>query len=298
MAIRVICSGCMTSFEVGDQFAGQKGPCPKCGHIIEIPKVQVVVHAPDEVVQDGKTTRVGKETRPIEQKRFEFSTQGLLISLLGILLVFGAAFGVGLVKSAVLSGIVGAVAVFGIAFPIARFGYMLIRDADDLEKLDGSELTQKSLFTALVFGGSWIVFELFVAFLGSQGLTAALLLIPVAVVGSFGALIFFDCNFGKALLVYAVFAACAIFGRGLLFQPNGWIWEARPHASAPAPELGTSSKAKAQENAANATETDASETNETSENADANATEAQAETPAETAPTREAPKPNPIRRRR
>ena len=293
MAIRVLCPGCMTSFEVGDQFAGQKGPCPKCGHIIEIPKVQVVVHAPDEVVQDGKTTRVGKETRPIEQKRFEFSTQGLLLSLLGILLVFGAAFGVGLVKSAVLSGIVGAVAVFGIAFPIARFGYMLIRDADDLEKLDGSELTQKSLFTALVFGGSWIVFELFVAFLGSQGLTAALLLIPVAVVGSFGALIFFDCNFGKALLVYAVFAACAIFGRGLLFQPNGWIWEARPNAAAPAPELGTSPKAKAQ--AETPAETEATETPETEP---APETEAQVETPAETAPTREAPKPNPIRRRR
>lgn len=293
MAIRVLCPGCMTSFEVGDQFAGQKGPCPKCGHIIEIPKVQVVVHAPDEVVQDGKTTRVGKETRPIEQKRFEFSTQGLLLSLLGILLVFGAAFGVGLVKSAVLSGIVGAVAVFGIAFPIARFGYMLIRDADDLEKLDGSELTQKSLFTALVFGGSWIVFELFVAFLGSQGLTAALLLIPVAIVGSFGALIFFDCNFGKALLVYAVFAACAIFGRGLLFQPNGWIWEARPNAAAPAPELGTSPKAKAQ--AETPAETEATETPETEP---APETEAQVETPAETAPTREAPKPNPIRRRR
>ncbi len=296
MAIRVICSGCMTSFEVGDQFAGQKGPCPKCGHIIEIPKVQVVVHAPDEVVQDGKTTRVGKETRPIEQKRFEFSTQGLLLSLLGILLVFGAAFGVGLVKSAVLSGIVGAVAVFGIAFPIARFGYMLIRDADDLEKLEGGELAQKSLFAALVFGASWIVFELFVAFLGSQGLTAALLLIPVAVVGSFGALIFFDCNFGKALLVYAVFAACAIFGRGLLFQPNGWIWEARPNAAAPAPELGTPSKAKTQKNAAS-TEP-AADSTETPENDAASESEAQAETPANAAPTREAPKPNPIRRRR
>lgn len=288
MAIRVLCSGCMTSFEVGDQFAGQKGPCPKCGHIIEIPKVQVVVHAPDEVVQDGKTTRVGKETRPIEQKRFEFSTQGLLLSLLGILLVFGAAFGVGLAKSAVLSGIVGAVAVFGIAFPIARFGYMLIRDADDLEKLEGGELAQKSLFAALVFGGSWIVFELFVAFLGSQGLTATLLLIPVAIVGSFGALIFFDCNFGKALLVYAVFAACAIFGRGLLFQPNGWIWEARQNAAAPAPEL---EKTRTQTPA----KTEASATPET---ADENEPEAQAETPVETAPTREAPKPNPIRRRR
>ncbi|MBQ7111239.1 MAG: hypothetical protein IJO06_08455 [Thermoguttaceae bacterium] len=288
MAIRVLCSGCMTSFEVGDQFAGQKGPCPKCGHIIEIPKVQVVVHAPDEVVQDGKTTRVGKETRPIEQKRFEFSTQGLLLSLLGILLVFGAAFGVGLAKSAVLSGIVGAVAVFGIAFPIARFGYMLIRDADDLEKLEGGELAQKSLFAALVFGGSWIVFELFVAFLGSQGLTATLLLIPVAIVGSFGALIFFDCNFGKALLVYAVFAACAIFGRGLLFQPNGWIWEARPNAAAPAPEL---EKTRTQTPAK-------TETSATPETADENEPEAQAETPVETAPTREAPKPNPIRRRR
>ena len=296
MAIRVICSGCMTSFEVGDQFAGQKGPCPKCGHIIEIPKVQVVVHAPDEVVQDGKTTRVGKETRPIEQKRFEFSTQGLLLGLLGILLVFGAAFGVGLAKSAVLSGIVGAVAVFGIAFPIARFGYMLVRDADDLEKLEGSELTQKSLFTALVFGASWIVFELFVAFLGSQGLTAALLLIPVAVVGSFGALIFFDCNFGKALLVYAVFAACAIFGRGLLFQPNGWIWEARPNAAAPAPELGTPSKAKAQKNAAPSEPV--ADSPETPEAEPATETEAQVETPADAAPTREAPKPNPIRRRR
>ena len=295
MAIRVLCSGCMTSFEVGDQFAGQKGPCPKCGHIIEIPKVQVVVHAPDEVVQDGKTTRVGKETRPIEQKRFEFSTKGLLLGLLGILLVFGAAFGVGLAKSPVLSGIVGAVAVFGIAFPIARLGYMLIRDADDLEKLEGGELAQKSLFAALVFGGSWIVFELFVAFLGSQGLTAALLLIPVAIVGSFGALIFFDCNFGKALLVYAVFAACAIFGRGLLFQPNGWIWEARPNAAAPAPELG-GSKAKAQPKADAKSET-ADETSETAESVPSEP-EAEAETPAETAPTREAPKPNPIRRRR
>lgn len=291
MAIRVICSGCMTSFEVGDQFAGQKGPCPKCGHIIEIPKVQVVVHAPDEVVQDGKTTRVGKETRPIEQKRFEFSTQGLLLSLLGILLVFGAAFGVGLAKSAVLSGIVGAIAVFGIAFPIARFGYMLIRDADDLEKLDGSELTQKSLFTALVFGGSWIVFELFVAFLGSQGLTAALLLIPVAVVGSFGALIFFDCNFGKALLVYAVFAACAIFGRGLLFQPNGWIWEARPNAAAPAPEL-QKTRTQTPDGAQPETQTATPEADAAPES------ETQVETPVETAPTREAPKPNPIRRRR
>lgn len=291
MAIRVICSGCMTSFEVGDQFAGKKGPCPKCGHIIEIPKVQVVVHAPDEVVQEGKTTRVGKETRPIEQNRFDFSTKGLLLSALGAAVVFGAAFCVGLVHSAILSGIVGALAVFGIAFPIARLGYMLIRDADDLEKLEGGELTQKSLFAALVFGASWIVFEIFVAFLGNQGLTATLFLIPIAVVGSFGALIFFDCNFGKALLVYAVFAVCAIFGRGLLFQPNGWIWEARPSvASAPNPAVSkTRAKPVADENAESTAEPVADE--ETPENAEPEAS-------AQPALPREAPKANPIRRRR
>ena len=96
-------------------------------------------------------------------------------------------------------------------------------------------------------------------------------------------------------LVYAVFAACAIFGRGLLFQPNGWIWEARPNAAAPAPELG-GSKAKAQPKADAESEA-ADEASETSE-AVPTEPEAETETPAEAAPTREAPKPNPIRRRR
>ena len=54
----------MTSFEVDDRFAGKKGPCPKCGHIIEIPKEKLVIHAPDEVVTEGKTKKMlGQDAR-------------------------------------------------------------------------------------------------------------------------------------------------------------------------------------------------------------------------------------------
>ncbi|QGJ72324.1 Hypothetical protein PBC10988_40420 [Planctomycetales bacterium 10988] len=37
MAIRVVCDSCRSRFEVDDRHAGKKGPCPKCGKVIQIP---------------------------------------------------------------------------------------------------------------------------------------------------------------------------------------------------------------------------------------------------------------------
>lgn len=50
MPIEVLCTGCKTRFQVSDKFAGQKGPCPKCKAIIQVPAKteQVVVHAPEQ----------------------------------------------------------------------------------------------------------------------------------------------------------------------------------------------------------------------------------------------------------
>jgi hypothetical protein len=63
----------MTSFEVDDRFAGKKGPCPKCGHIIEIPKEKLVIHAPDDITDGGKTRKnVGHDARPSLQERCTF----------------------------------------------------------------------------------------------------------------------------------------------------------------------------------------------------------------------------------
>ena len=94
---------------------------------------------------------------------------------------------------------------------------------------DPNERRRRSLFASLAFAGSWLVFEAFVYFLGGSGLIACLYLVPIAAIGSFGALIFFDCNFGKALLIYLIFAFAASIGRGLIitdgWTPKGWIWE-------------------------------------------------------------------------
>ncbi len=230
MAIRVICPGCMTSFEVDDRFAGKKGPCPKCGHIIEIPKIQVVVHAPDEAVVNGKRQKVlGHDARPIEQKRFTFTGGQTALGICAALGFFALTYVVGLAHNGWVSLIVGALLGFAIAFPIADVGYMLIRDENDLEMQEGPERRRNALFTALVFGGSWLIFEAFIFFLGGTGVLACLFLIPCAAVGAFGAVIFFDCNFGRALLVYLIFMFAAIIGRGLIVEkgwtPNGWIWQ-------------------------------------------------------------------------
>ena len=81
MSIHVICPGCMTQFEVSDRFAGKKGPCPKCGHIIEIPKQNVTIVSPDELVVDGKKVQNPDHIRPIEPKSYSFTASAILVNL-------------------------------------------------------------------------------------------------------------------------------------------------------------------------------------------------------------------------
>ncbi len=238
MAIRVICPGCMTSFEVDDRFAGKKGPCPKCGHIIEIPKEKIVIHGSDDVTSNGKTKPGrGQDARPILQRRFVYTGKQVFWGVMGSLGAIAAAFLVGAAGSAMFSAIVGAIAVFLIAFPISEVGYMFIRDENDLEIFLGNERHIRAAKAAAVFGASWLVFEAFVHFLGGTGLMSCVYLLVIGAIGAIGALIFFDCNYGKALLVYSMFAIAAIFGRGLLFQWNGWIWQSHQRAAAMAPEV-------------------------------------------------------------
>lgn len=240
----------MTSFEVDDRFAGKKGPCPKCGHLIEIPKEKLVIHAPDDITEGGKTRKnVGHDARPIQQRLFTLSGRQVAVGFGGVVMVFLLSYLVGLAHSPVLSTIIGALLAFGIAFPIADFGYMLIRDENDLEIYLGNERHIRALKAAVVFAASWIVFELFVHFLGGTGLFACLYLIPIAAIGSFGALIFFDCNFGSALLVYLMFAFSAIICRGLIYtdgmKPNGWIWQRSSVAARQNPRANKPKKADA-----------------------------------------------------
>ncbi len=275
MAIRVICPGCMTSFEVDDRFAGKRGPCPKCGHIIEIPKEQVIIHAPDDITDGGKTRKLtGHDARPIKQQLITLSLTQVILGFVGVLVACGLSYLVGLAHSALISTIVGVIGAFLIAFPIADFGYMLVRDDNDLELLLGNERHKRAFFASLVFAGSWLIFEGLLYFLGGTGFIACIYLIPIAIVGSFGALIFFDCNFGKALTVYLVFAFAAIVCRGLIltdgYTPSGWIWQERMRSVAskrpapktetpPVPELPPQDTAEGEEQSASTPEKPAQE---------------------------------------
>ena len=70
MAIDVICPGCHKRFQVSDQFAGQKGPCPGCKTIIQIPKLEDVV-----VVHERETTSSGAPAK-LNSIRRQHTTAG------------------------------------------------------------------------------------------------------------------------------------------------------------------------------------------------------------------------------
>lgn len=225
----------MTSFEVDDRFAGKKGPCPKCGHIIEIPKEKLVIHAPDSIIDGSKTRKTtGHDARPILQERFTFTGGQVALWCVGAAAFLAISYLAGLAHNGWVSLGVGAILALLIAFPIADFGYMITRDDNDLDEemfKDVGERRRRSFYASLVFVASWFVFEGFVYFLGGTGLVSCCYLVVIAMIGAIGAVVFFDCNYGKALLIYMMFAVAAVVGRGLIIDdgwtPNGWVWNAR-----------------------------------------------------------------------
>jgi len=224
MAINVICPGCMTRFQVGDQFAGRKGNCPKCGHLIEIPKEKLVIHAPDSITADGKTYHGGDSTRPIAEVRYKFSRKAVLLSITGVIVVTLAAWLIGLLGVTVLSRILGIVGVFLVGFPLVEFGFMMVRDNNDLEILLGNERHKRSLYVTLGFAVIWFVFEGLMLYMG-QSMFMLIYLVPVLLLGAAVAVVIFDIDYGKGTLVFLVFLFSMIFLRGLVFaQPYGWIW--------------------------------------------------------------------------
>jgi hypothetical protein len=127
MTIDVICSGCLKSFQVGDQFAGRSGPCPGCKTIISIPALedQLIIEEPEykpgspagHTKIDGITRRAGVF------QRFEVTTLCSLFVLASAVAVLtrivqvdsqnvltattGVLFGIGLILMATASSLLG-----------------------------------------------------------------------------------------------------------------------------------------------------------------------------------------------
>ena len=84
MAIDVICTGCHKRFQVSDQYAGQKGPCPGCKTIIEIPRLEDVV-----VVHERETTKTGAPAKLNSIRRRETTVSKLELILSAGCILFG-----------------------------------------------------------------------------------------------------------------------------------------------------------------------------------------------------------------
>jgi len=83
MAIDVICTGCHKRFQVSEQFAGKKGPCPGCQTVIEIPRLEDLV-----VVHEREATKTGAPAKlnSIRRQGTTVSKLELTISLTAVVL--------------------------------------------------------------------------------------------------------------------------------------------------------------------------------------------------------------------
>lgn len=215
----------MTQFEVSDRFAGKKGPCPKCGHMIEIPKANVKIVGPDEIVVDGKKVYNPEHVRPIEQKSYSFTGHALFVNLAVFAAVLAVALVFHFIHAPFLAVPVGIALVLAIAYPLMKYGYMTFRDPDDLEILLGGELGKKSIIGAAVFLALWLIYELILLYMNPGGMALAYL-VPIALFAAFVPVVIFDMDFTDALAVAVVFLLAVILLRGLMFSAEGgWIWQ-------------------------------------------------------------------------
>ncbi|TWT36282.1 hypothetical protein KOR34_11860 [Posidoniimonas corsicana] len=156
MPIDVTCPGCHKRFKVSDKFAGQKGPCPQCKTVMEIPKLedQVVIHAPDETSgpKDAKGRSVLKTAKKKDAK-FNPIMAGAVGGV--VLLMLLAAFLLRGQEEKSIVALAGGAVLLGPL--IAWAGYPILRD-NELEPYSGGEAWLRALGCGLAMAAGWGVY--------------------------------------------------------------------------------------------------------------------------------------------
>jgi hypothetical protein len=164
MPINVICPGCHKRFSVADKFGGQKGPCPKCKTVIEIPKLedQVVIHAPEH----SEAGAVGKGGRHVLKTYRRTDTKFKPLIFAGVagivLLTLLTALMLRSVEGQPTTAILALAAII-LGPPLAWAGYTFLRD-DELKGYEGLALVIRSTACGLVYALLWGIY----VFVGGQ----------------------------------------------------------------------------------------------------------------------------------
>ncbi|NOY42962.1 MAG: hypothetical protein GXP26_14145 [Planctomycetes bacterium] len=231
MPIQVICPGCHTRFNVGDQHAGKSGACPKCKGPIQIPNPadEVVIHAPE--LEPGTVDSKGRSIlKPIRRKETKFNASILAIVIGLIILSVAVAWLVGKsdLGDAQVWVLAGGAILLG---PLVSYaGYSFLRD-DELGVYQGSDVLIRSVCCGLVYALLWGVY-LFISnqLFGNEAIEAGLNAVQIGGlgafllgVGAFAAFVSFDLDPTSGFFHYALYVIVTVglrFVMGLSFLPG------------------------------------------------------------------------------
>lgn len=223
MSINVICPGCLKRFKVSDRFAGMKGPCPNCNVVISIPKSEVKIHGAEEFDAGGKTASGRLILKPISRLALDFDPKKAGMYAVGAIAVAIVAMLLG--QRTLSPFALDTLGVFGlllVSFPLVLFGYLVLRDSEELFALTGWDLNKKILMTAAIYAALWVFFECFVWYMRAGEVFILVYFAVFAVFAAMAAHAILDINFGQAVLHYLIFFVPIMLLRGWI--GIGWLW--------------------------------------------------------------------------
>ena len=223
MAISVTCPGCKKTFNVSDQFAGKKGPCPQCKTVITIPekKTEVVIHAPETEGPKGASGR--PVLRPIFREEAKVTPV-----MLGIIIGIAVAALIGAVALRIvfpdhnIPRVVLALGALLLAPPVALGGYSFLRD-QELEPYRGTAIILRIAILSAVYVLLWGLYDWIPGLLelDIEPMHLTFILPAMVALGGFAAFVTLDLDYGNGALHYGLYLLVTL----LLCFVAGWpLW--------------------------------------------------------------------------
>lgn len=224
MSLNVTCPGCLKRFAVSEKFAGQKGPCPKCRTIIQIPKLgdEVIIHGGEEFDHAGRDAQGKLIGKPILREKSEFTPTVMAILGAGVLVTIIATWILG--RSGVFqSSLMCFLGLLAVSPPLAAGGYKSLHSSEELQPYRGRRLWLRAAICSLVYIILWGVFGYLVdQFIPGEIWEWFVLVAPFLAAGGFVGLICFDLDYASGFLHYSFYVAVTILLRAI--AGLGWVW--------------------------------------------------------------------------